>query len=128
VQGWPGWIRSTPGADVVVFFTYLYETARGNRRSSRPHGDDPHPTAHDERYARLRECRVFRHADGSAYFTPEEQRSSRRITLPRVGNVIDWASTAARGVGDRFRQRHGLGAEPTSCTWDASNPARVSTS
>jgi glycosyltransferase involved in cell wall biosynthesis len=110
-----GWIRSHVGADVVVFFTYLYETTTAESPKQPPAGDDLHPPLTTQALPGCaRVSHVFRHADGLAYFTPEEQRLVETYHAPTgVGRVIGLGfDAAARGVGDRFRQRHGLGAEP----------------
>ncbi len=117
VPGLPGWIRHhAPTFDVVVFFTYLYETTTaGIAEAAARTATVLHPTAHDERYLRLREVsHVFRHADGLAYFTPEEQELVEKYHVPvGVGRVVGLGFEAvAAGDGDRFRRRHGLGAEP----------------
>jgi glycosyltransferase involved in cell wall biosynthesis len=117
VPGWPGWIRRHAAAfDVVVFFTYLYETtSAGIAHAAARTATVLHPTAHDERYLRLRELsHVFHHADGLAYFTPEEQSLVEDQHAPKgVGRVIGLGfDSAPRGDGDRFRARHGLGPEP----------------
>jgi glycosyltransferase involved in cell wall biosynthesis len=117
VPGLPGWIRHhAPAFDVVVFFTYLYETTTaGIAEAAARTATVLHPTAHDERYLRLREVsHVFRHADGLAYFTPEEQDLVDKYHAPNgVGRVIGLGfDVVAAGDGDRFRRRHGLGDEP----------------
>jgi glycosyltransferase involved in cell wall biosynthesis len=117
VPGLPGWLRHhAPAFDAVVFFTYLYETTTaGIAEASARTAAILHPTAHDERYLRLREVsHVFRHADGLAYFTPEEQRLVEDHHAPTgIGRVIGLGFDAASaGDGDRFRERHGLGADP----------------
>jgi glycosyltransferase involved in cell wall biosynthesis len=113
----PGWLRHhAPAFDVVVFFTYLYETTTaGIAEAAARTATVLHPTAHDERYLRLREVsHVFRHADGLAYFTPEEKDLVEKYHAPSgVGRVIGLGFDAvAAGEGDRFRRRHGLGTEP----------------
>jgi glycosyltransferase involved in cell wall biosynthesis len=117
VPGLPGWLRHhAPAFDAVVFFTYLYETTTaGIAEASARTATVLHPTAHDERYLRLREVsHVFHHADGLAYFTPEEQSLVDEHHAPTgVGRVIGLGFDAAPlGDGDRFRNRHGLGADP----------------
>ncbi|MDQ1424168.1 MAG: hypothetical protein QOD72_1666 [Acidimicrobiaceae bacterium] len=117
VPGMPGWLRHhAPAFDVVVFFTYLYETTTaGIAEAAARTATVLHPTAHDERYLRLREVsHVFRHADGLAYFTPEEKDLVEKYHAPSgVGRVIGLGFDAvAAGEGDRFRRRHGLGTEP----------------
>jgi glycosyltransferase involved in cell wall biosynthesis len=113
----PGWLRHHSSAfDVVVFFTYLYETTtNGITEAAARTATVLHPTAHNERYLRLREVsHVFRHADGLAYFTPEEQTLVEEYHAPAgIGRVIGLGfDAAAAGVGDRFRLRHDLGPDP----------------
>jgi glycosyltransferase involved in cell wall biosynthesis len=57
---------------------------------------------------------VFRHADGLAYFTPEEQSLVEEYHHPTgIGRVIGLGFDAAEaGSSDRFRLRHGLGSDP----------------
>jgi glycosyltransferase involved in cell wall biosynthesis len=117
VPGLPGWLRRHSGMfDVVIFFTYLYETTTaGIAEAAARTATVLHPTAHSERYLRLREVsHAFRHADGLAYFTPEEQSLVEAYHAPAgVGRVIGLGFDAtAAGDGNRFRLRHHMGTEP----------------
>jgi glycosyltransferase involved in cell wall biosynthesis len=103
-----------PRVDVVIFFTCLYETTTAGIAEASAAMRRFSTDRHDERL-RLREVsHVFRHADGLAYFTPEEQSLVETYHAPTgVASVIGLGFDApALGDGDRFRRRHGLGAEP----------------
>ena len=115
-----GWLDAEAGRfDVVVFFTYLYETTTaGLPVAARHTATALVPCAHDELPLRLHAFdRTARLADALLLLTPEEAdlvRGRFRLRSPEhvVGLGTDLDVEADAADIERFRARHGLGDEP----------------
>jgi glycosyltransferase involved in cell wall biosynthesis len=114
----PFLLERAPDFDVVVFFTYLYNTSwSGLPAASGLVPTVLHPTAHDEPSLSLRLYdTMFRHPTAFAFLTPEEETLVRRRFRLRtrssvIGIGVDPdAGTRADEAG--FRAQFGLGDRP----------------
>lgn len=113
------------GYDVVVFFTYLYQTSfAGLPVAARLAPTLLHPTAHDEAplYLSIFDY-MFRQAHAFGFLTEEEEALvGRRFGLVRPSSVLGIgvelpaagaaAAGRARAAEARFRAAYGLGERP----------------
>lgn len=112
-----GWLEQRAGAyDVIIFFTYLYETTvAGLPVASRITPTVLHPTAHDEPPFRLQLFElVLRHPHAFACSTEEEAALVRRKlrALPTIGEIGIGVEMDGSGDGRAFRAAFGLGDRP----------------
>lgn len=117
------WLEAQAGGyDVVVFFTYLYQTSfAGLPVAARLAPTLLHPTAHDEPplYLSLFDL-VFRQPHAFGFLTEEEaELVARRFRVERPSSVVgigvdlDWASSPGlAGEQAAFRAAYGLGRRP----------------
>lgn len=132
VPGLGPWLdEHAPAFDVVVLFTYLYDTTYTGL--ARVAGRVPavlHPTAHDEPTLGLPLFDgVFRRPDAFAFSTEEERalvegrfRVTRPSSVVGIGFDLDLA-----GDGDAFRRLHHLGDDPYLVVVGRVDPAKGST-
>ncbi|HEY3701166.1 MAG TPA: glycosyltransferase family 4 protein [Acidimicrobiales bacterium] len=102
--------------DVVVFFTYLYETTvAGLPVAARTTPTILHPTAHDEPPFGLQLFELaLRHANAFACSTEEEARliRSKLHGRPPISEIGIGVEMDVDGDGAAFRVKHGLGRRP----------------
>jgi glycosyltransferase involved in cell wall biosynthesis len=117
LPGLRGWLEErAAGYDVVVFFTYLYETTfAGLPVAARLAPTVLHPTAHDEPPFRLELFDlVLRHPHAFACSTEEEAAlvRSKVGSRPPIGEIGIGIELDRGGDGRAFRARYGLHDRP----------------
>jgi glycosyltransferase involved in cell wall biosynthesis len=114
----PFLVEEAPGYDVVVFFTYLYNTTwSGLPAASGLAPTVLHPTAHDEPSMSVRLYdTMFRHPSAFAFSTEEEEALVRRRFGIRTRSAVIGigVNLAAEDDADEagFRTAFGLGERP----------------
>lgn len=132
VPGLAPWLdEQAPAFDVIIFFTYLYNTTYAGL--ARVAGRVPavlHPTAHDEPTLGLPLFdAVFRRPDAFAFSTEEERALvEARFRVDRPSEVVGIGfDLDAAGDGDAFRRLYSLGHDPYLVVVGRVDPAKGST-